>query len=145
LVTKQIDWAQVVTEGRIIPAKTPDTEFFWNGLRDHRLLIQRCTSCTLLRHPPGPMCPVCQSVEWDAVESAGRGNLYSYTTVYAPLAPGFTQPAVVGLVALEEGTRIVSNLVDVSPEELEIGMPVEVFFADQAEGWTVPQFRARRP
>ncbi len=52
---------------RLAPSMTADTQFFWDGVRDHRLLIQRCASCGALRHPPRPMCPQCHSLEWDAL------------------------------------------------------------------------------
>jgi uncharacterized OB-fold protein len=141
MTTDSIDWDHVVTAGRIQPAMTGDTEFFWAGMTGHRLLIQRCTSCGTLRHPPGPMCANCRSLEWDSVESRGTGRIYSYTVVHKPMAPGFTQPALVGLIELEEGTRLVTNLVGFSPDDVQIGQAVEVFFADQAEGWAVAQFR----
>ena len=57
---------------RLAPTVTPDTEFFWSGLREERLLVQRCDDCGLLRHPPRPMCPRCNSLEWGTVEASGR-------------------------------------------------------------------------
>jgi uncharacterized OB-fold protein len=136
-----VDWGTVVTQGRVRPARTGDTDYFWDGLVEHRLLIQRCLQCKTLRHPPGPMCPRCHSLEWDAVDSPGRGAVFSYTVVHAPYAPGFWQPSIIGVVELDEGVRVVANVIGTSPDELSLGTRVEVFFADQAEGWTVPQFR----
>jgi len=140
-VYDSVDWDTIVTEGRVLPARTADSEYFWNGLIEHRLLIQRCTGCQTLRHPPGPMCPQCQSLEWDTVDSAGSGSLYSWTVVHPPYAPGFFQPSIVGLVALDEGVRMVANVIGTPPDALNVGAQVSVFFADQAEDWTVPQFR----
>ena len=113
---------------RLTPSMTSDTQFFWDGVRAHRLLIQRCASCGALRHPPRPMCPHCQSLEWDAIESSGRGTVYSFVIPHHPPLPWFPEPYVVALVDLEEGTRLVSNIVGVAPEAVTIGMPVAVRF-----------------
>ena len=109
------------------PAITPDNAFFWEGVRERKLLIQRC-ACGKLRHPPGPMCPTCHSLEWDAVEASGRGTVYSYVVAHHPAIPPFEYPNLIVLVALEEGTRIVSNLVGVEPDAVRIGMPVRARF-----------------
>ncbi len=95
---------------RLAPAISPDTEFFWNGLREHKLLIQRCRGCRALRHPPRPMCPNCRSLDWDPIESAGRGTVYSYVMPHEPRFPFFEYPYIVVLVQLDEGVRLVSNL-----------------------------------
>ena len=113
---------------RLTPSMTSDTKFFWDGVRAHRLLIQRCASCGALRHPPRPMCPHCQSLEWDTIESSGRGTVYSFVIPHHPPLPWFPEPYVVALVDLEEGTRLVSNIVGVAPEAVTIGMPVAVRF-----------------
>jgi uncharacterized OB-fold protein len=60
---------------RLAPTTTPDTKFFWDALKEGRLLIQRCAACAALRHPPRPMCPHCNSLQWDTVESCGRGEV----------------------------------------------------------------------
>lgn len=108
------------------PAVTQDSAFFFEGTAEGKLLVQRCSSCGVLRHPPRPSCPECRSLEWDAVESSGKGTLFSYVVVHYPQIPAFDYPLPIGLVELEEGTRLVADLVDVDPGALEIGMPVEV-------------------
>ncbi|MGA9678746.1 MAG: Zn-ribbon domain-containing OB-fold protein, partial [Mycobacterium sp.] len=113
---------------RMAPAITPDTEFFWNGLGDNKLLIQRCAGCGDLRHPPRPMCPKCRSLDWEAIESSGRGTVYSYVMPHQPHFPFFDYPYVVALIELEEGVRIVSNLTDIDPADVTVGMPVQVYF-----------------
>ena len=123
------------------PSITRDTAFWWDGLRDHKLLIQRCAGCGALRHPPRPMCPRCQSLEWDAVEASGRGTVHSYVVNHHPRVPAFDYPLVVGLIELEEGTRLVSNVVDVDPSDVHVGMPVELFFEAFDDELTLPQFR----
>ena len=118
---------------RLTPSTTADTQFFWDGVRAHRLLIQRCVSCGALRHPPRPMCPQCQSLEWDTIESSGRGTVFSFVIPHHPPLPWFPEPYVVALVDLEEGTRIVTNIVGVAPERVTIGMPVVVQY-EQFDG-----------
>jgi len=121
--------------------RTHDNVFWFDAAREGRLLIQRCAQCRTLRHPPGPACPSCRSFEWDTVESARRGTLHSYTVVHHPQDPAFTYPLVVGLVDLEEGTRLVADLEGVDPDDVEIGMPVEVVFGAHAHDETLPRLR----
>jgi uncharacterized OB-fold protein len=126
---------------RLAPTTTPDTEGFWNGVRDHKLLIQRCAGCQALRHPPRPMCPRCNALAWDTIESSGRGEVYSYVMPRHPPFPWFEGTYIVVLVALEEGIRLVSNLCEIDPGDVTIGMPVEVFFEHFDDGLVLPQFR----
>lgn len=113
---------------RLAPSISPDTEFFWSGLKDHKLLIQRCKDCKTLRVPPRPMCENCQSLNWDSVESTGRGTVYSFVMPQYPPLPFLQYPYVVALIELDEGVRIVSNLCDIEPAAVEVGLPVEVFY-----------------
>jgi uncharacterized OB-fold protein len=113
---------------RLAPSISPDTEFFWSGLIEHELRIQRCTDCQTLRVPPRPMCGNCQSLEWDYIVSSGRGTVYSFVMPKYPPLPFLQYPYVVALVDLDEGVRIVSNLCDIEPELIENGMAVEVYF-----------------
>lgn len=126
---------------RLAPTITPDTRFFWDGAKDHKLLIQRCAACAALRHPPRPMCPHCNSLDWDTVESSGTGTLFSFVMPQHPQFPWFEPGYIVALIDLEEGTRLVSNLVGIAPEEATIGMAVEVFFEHFDDGLVLPQFR----
>jgi uncharacterized protein len=122
------------------PAISQDTAFFWEGAKRGALLIQRCASCGTLRHPPGPMCPVCNSMDWDTVRSTGRGEVYSFVVYHYPVIPPFEAPYVVALIALEEGIRLVSNLIEIDPGEVRIGQPVEVRFVAVDEELTLPMF-----
>jgi uncharacterized OB-fold protein len=126
---------------RLAPTTTPDTRVFWDGVRDHKLLIQRCAGCQALRHPPRPMCPGCNSLAWDTIESSGRGEVYSFVMPRHPPFPWFEGTYVVALVALAEGIRLVSNLCGVDPDDVTIGMPVEVFYEHFDDGLVLPQFR----
>ena len=125
---------------RLAPSLTEDTEFFWNGIRERRLLIQRCTNCGKLRHPPRPMCPQCQSLEWDTIESSGRGTVFSCVIPHHPPLPWFPEPFVVALVELEEGTRIVTNVVGIDPSDVTVGMPVVVRYEQFDDGLVLPLF-----
>ena len=124
----------------IRPAVNEDTEFFWEGTARKEVLIQRCAGCTTLRHPPMPMCPACQSLEWDTVRAAGTGTLHSYVVMHHPLPKGVTEPYVVALADLDEGVRLVANLEGVATDEVTIGMPIQVGFVKVDDDLTVPRF-----
>jgi hypothetical protein len=113
---------------RLAPSMTADTQFFWNGAKEGRLLIQRCGACATLRHPPRPMCPNCHCLEWDVIDASGRGTVYSYVMPRHPPLPFFDDGYIVVLVELDEGVRLVSNLVDIEAADASIGMPVQVRF-----------------
>jgi 3-oxo-4,17-pregnadiene-20-carboxyl-CoA hydratase alpha subunit len=123
------------------PAVNRDNAFFFEGAKEGKLLIQRCSSCGALRHPPGPMCPQCRSLQWEALEASGKGTIYSFVVNHHPQIPAFDYPLAVVLVELEEGVRLISNVVDLAPEDVEIGMPVEVTFVEFDAELTLPQFR----
>jgi uncharacterized OB-fold protein/acyl dehydratase len=122
------------------PSVTRDTAFFFDAARDHRLAIQRCTSCGTLRHPPGPLCPACRSPGWDTVDARGPGEVFSFVVVHHPLVAPFTEPYVVAVVALKEGVRVVANLVDIAPADVQIGMPVQLGFIEPDPELTLPAF-----
>jgi uncharacterized OB-fold protein len=121
------------------PVTDEDSRFFWDGVQEGRLLVQRCSGCSALRHPPGPMCPECLSLEWEAVEASGRGTVYAWVLSHHPTEPD-GDPRVVVLVDLEEGVRLVSNLRDLPWTEVRNDIPVEIFF-DDVDGVRLPQFR----
>ncbi|CAN5656832.1 hypothetical protein BH09PSE5_BH09PSE5_28340 [soil metagenome] len=123
--------------------QTQDIAFYFQAARQHRLEIQRCVQCQRLRHPPTAGCPHCGCLEWDAVTSTGRGSLFSFTTVYAPVVAPFKPPYVVGLVALEEGVRVVTEIVDVTPDEVKIGMELDLGFTAYDAELVLPVFRPR--
>jgi uncharacterized OB-fold protein len=122
------------------PALTQDNAFWFEGAQEHRLLIQHCTSCGTLRHPPLPACANCGSLEWDTVESSGHGTLYSFVVVHYPQVPSFEYPLPIGLIELEEGTRVVADLGGVEREDITIGMPVRAEFVDFDEELSLPVF-----
>jgi uncharacterized protein len=127
------------------PALTQDNAFWFEGARQHRLLIQRCKQCGTLRHPPRPMCAECRSYEWDVVDASGRGIVYSFVVNHYPQVPAFDYPLAVGLIELEEGTRLVADVIGVEPSEIQVGMPVEVEWVDHDPDLSLPAFRPSRP
>ena len=127
---------------RSAPGMSDDTRFFWEGAREGKLLIQRCKSCGTLRHPPGPVCQSCHSFEWDTVQASGLGTVYSFVVMHYPEVPPFDYPNPVGLIELDEGTRLVAQLVGVKSGEVQIGQRVQVEFNTFNDGEMVlPQFR----
>ncbi len=87
------------------------------------------------------MCPRCQSLDWEAVELSGRGTVHSFIEPVHPPLPMFEPGYLVALIDLEEGIRMLSNLVGIAAEEAEVGMAVGVCFAATADEKQVPQFR----
>lgn len=126
-----------------IPVPNFDNAGFWDGCRLHELRLQRCTSCTSVRHPPRPMCPQCNSLDYEWTPVSGRGVIYSFTIVHGPTLPVFQEraPYNVVVVQLEEGPFIVSNVVAAEGKALRIGLPVEVAFEDVDESVSLPKFR----
>lgn len=125
------------------PTMNQDSAFFWEGVDKGELRIQRCASCQRLRHPPRPMCPSCRSLDWDWVASSGRGEVYSFVVHHHPPVYGYETPFAIALVQLEEGTRIVGNVLGIDPARVRIGLPVQVDFVRVDDAWTLPQWRPR--
>ncbi|MEV0594697.1 bifunctional MaoC family dehydratase N-terminal/OB-fold nucleic acid binding domain-containing protein [Nonomuraea cavernae] len=123
------------------PAVNRDNAFWFEAAREHRLVIQRCAGCGALRHPPGPCCPECGSFDWDTVEASGHGHVHSFVVSHHPRHPAFEYPLVVAVVELAEGTRLITNLAGVTPDEVEIDMPVTLDWLDADPGLSLPVFR----
>lgn len=128
-----------------VPVADDVSRPFWDGCKAHKLLIQKCRDCGTPRFPPSAVCAKCQSSETEWVEVSGRGTVYSWIVVVHPVPRevyGDEVPYVVALIDLEEGVRMVSNIVGCDPHAVTDGMPVEVTFV--AEGDTVlPKFQPR--
>ena len=115
--------------------RVPDYEQeFWEGTRNGELRIQQCLDCGLFRHLPTPMCPECSSLNYRWTRVSGRGFVYSYVIVRHPVHPAIHEkeqtPYNICMIELEEqeGLRICSNVLQVSPEDISIEMPVQVAF-----------------
>jgi len=124
------------------PVVNRDNAGFWEGVRERRLLIQRCTGCSTLRHPWLPGCATCGHPGWDTVEASGAGQVYSYVVMHHPPFPAFDPPYAVALIELTEGVRMISNVIGVPHEEVRIGMPVRLEFKAYDEELVLPVFRA---
>lgn len=127
---------------RVLPALGSDTEFFWTSGQDGRLRFQRCTDCGYYIHPPTGRCPECLGTAVRPDPVSGRATVYSYTVNHQQWLPG-SEPYVIAVVDLPEqaGLRLTTNLLGVEPDEVTIGMPVEVEFLQREDVW-LPLFRA---
>ena len=130
------------------PVPVPDnvTAPFWEAAKQGRLLIQHCPGCGARQFYPQSSCRECLSEELEWMEATGKGTIYSYTVVHrAPNRPFEPDvPYTVALVDLDEGCRMLSNVVDVNPEDVRVGMPVEVLFEEITPEISLPKFRPRR-
>lgn len=125
------------------PAINGDTAFFWEGVSRGELRIQSCADCGELRHPPGPVCPSCRSVNRTHVVASGEGGVYSFVVHHHPPVPGREAPFVVAVVELPEGVRIVGGVVDCPPGEVGIGMPLHVIYRQMDDGLILPMWGPR--
>ncbi|PLP88067.1 DNA-binding protein [Pseudomonas sp. FFUP_PS_473] len=123
------------------PGISDDTRFFWEGCAQGQLLIQRCTACATLRHPPAPVCIQCHSFDWDTVQASGRASLYSFVVMHYPEVAPFDHPNPIGLIELEEGVRLIAGLVGIEREQLQIGQRLQVEFQTFDDALTLPLFR----
>ncbi len=132
-------------EPRPVPEPTPETERFWRAASEGRLLLSECRDCGLTYHYPRALCPDCFSddVEWR--EAAGTGEVYSYTVMRGVSGwPESALPLVYAHVELDEGPRVITNIVDCDPDRVEVGLPVAVRFEPtDREDVAVPVFAPR--
>jgi len=128
---------------RAKPKPTPETQHFWDGARAGELRLQRCDACAQVYFPPRPFCPACASRKVSVFKASGKAKLYSYVINHRPAAPGFTPPYAIAVVELDEGPRMMSNILECpqTPEALVLDMPLEVTFEQLDEQITLPQFR----
>jgi len=128
---------------RPAPVVTEDNQLYWDAARQGRLVAQRCGECGRARHPPRPMCPHCHSLQFDVIDLAGDGVVYSYAILHHPQNPAFEYPIVAALVDLAEGVRVMSNLVEIDPSDVAIGIPVTVDFRPTRDDGAVPVFKPK--
>jgi uncharacterized OB-fold protein len=126
-----------------LPRPTKLSKPYWDACRAGKLTVQKCKDCETLTFIPQPCCGNCLSENLEWVESSGRGTLYSFTTVHRPQQPTFEVPYTVVVVELDEGYHMLSNLQGVAPEDVKIGLPLEVVFEKRSEEITLPLFRVR--
>ena len=127
------------------PVPPPDEESqpFFDAAKRGVLMVRRCSSCGTFQGPAAEICSECLRDDLAWVEVSGRGTLFTFGVMHQNYHPGFAPeiPYNVGVVELEEGPRLNTNVVGVSNEELKVGMPLEVTFEDAGEGVMLPKFR----
>jgi uncharacterized OB-fold protein len=123
----------------------PDlTQPFWDAAKRHSLVIPHCRRCEQYFWYPREVCPECLETDWEWMPVSGRGRLFTYTVVRQPLLPAFAEdvPYAYAVVQLEEGVRMVSNVVECDiPDALRVGMPLEAVYDDVTPEWTLVKFR----
>jgi uncharacterized OB-fold protein len=121
----------------------PEAKPFWINLREHKLTAQRCKGCDqFFSFPPQGSCPHCLSPEYEWVALSGRGKVYSFVTYHRAWHPAYQEkvPYNVSLIDLEEGPRLISNVIGCRHDEVKVGMAVEIVYEEREE-YTLPQFR----
>jgi hypothetical protein len=136
-----------VSETPPIPVPTKLTEFFWDGVNQHRLLILRCQNCQHFIHYPRPICERCASKNLAPEQVSGQATLYSYTVAMQAFHPYFVDrlPYVLAVVELveEPGIRLTTNIINCPESELRTGLEVEVVFVSVTSALTLPVFQPR--
>jgi uncharacterized OB-fold protein len=127
---------------RLLPEPTPETSHFWEGCQADELRLQRCADCSQSYFPPRPFCPKCASRNVEVYRASGRASLYSYVINHRPRPDVGTEPHAIAVVTLEEGPRMMTNIVGCpqTPEALVLDMPLSVTFEKQSEQITLPFF-----
>ncbi|MBM4763677.1 Zn-ribbon domain-containing OB-fold protein [Bacillus sp. B15-48] len=125
-----------------IPTPDGDSKQFWDGCQEGKLMIQKCQDCRNHIFYPREVCPHCMSEHLDWVEATGKGKVYSYTIARRAGHPSYKGdlPYIVALIELEEGVRLMSNIIHCDVEEIRCDMDVEVIFQEQ-EGMMIPRFQ----
>jgi uncharacterized OB-fold protein len=131
------------TPPRPVPQPDEDSAPFWEAAARHELVIQSCASCGTLRHPPRPMCPACRSTDVTWAKATGRGRVWSWVVAHPPVLPAFAEkvPYNVVVIQLEEGIRMIGNIIDVPLDQITEGLEVTVTFEDLEEGVSLPAWR----
>lgn len=130
-----------------IPLKTIDNHPYWDAADRHELAVQKCETCSAYNHPPGPSCAKCGSEEvvWEKLGSEIEGSVYSYIVSYRPFLPGFQDdlPLIIAQVELNQypEIKIMANILECGPEEVQIGMPVQMTWIDINEERAIPQWK----
>ncbi len=126
-----------------LPCPTAVSQPYWDGLRRHVLVLQRCGACGKVRHYPRPLCDACHSFEVTWIEASCKGAVHSWTETHHPFHPGFEAdlPLTLVTVDLEEGVRLQCPLRDAERADLALGKGIEISFEDVTEELTLPVAR----
>ncbi len=128
---------------RILPGSNGlGAEFYERAAATGVLHLQRCDTCVTWRHPPRILCAVCGSADWSWQPTAGRGRVFTWTVTHRPTDPAFAEhlPYAVLVVELEEGPRVVGNLVNLAPSELRLDLGVRVVLDRRSESVALVDF-----
>ena len=127
---------------KLVPSPTAETQPYWDGLKQHRLRLQRCADCGKVRHYPRPVCDACWSMNADWIDASGRGTVYSWTITHYAFHPGFKEdlPYTLLTVDLPEGVRMNAQARGIDASALRVGLPVQVAFDPVTEDLTLPVF-----
>ena len=126
-----------------LPVPSKDSEEFWQACKRHELVVQKCRDCGRVRFYPRVACPACMSADSEWIKASGKGTVYSFSVLNRGPTEAFKAecPYTLALIELEEGVRLTSNVVGCKPEDVGIGMKVEVVFDDVTEEISLPKFR----
>ena len=125
------------------PRPAPESLPYWEAAKEHRLALPHCDDCAQFWFPPSRTCPHCLSMNFAFKSVSGRGKVFSFVTFHRVYRPAFAEdvPYVVALVELDEGPRLLTNILGVSPDEVRCEMAVEVIFDDYDADVSIPKFR----
>jgi uncharacterized OB-fold protein len=126
--------------GRVPHAESPISAPFWEGCANHELRYQRCADCGLACFPPSEHCRFCLSFRLDWMASAGLGEIYSWTVVHRPVSAGFAAPYAPAIVELREGYQLLTNIIGMAADELQVRLGVRVEFRSVNADLTLPYF-----
>ena len=127
-----------------VPRPAPESAPYWEAAKQHKFELPRCNVCREYWFPPSQSCPHCLAADFAFIPASGRGKVFSFVTFHRVYHPAFEGevPYVVALVELEEGPRLLTNIVGVPVDKVACEMPVTVVFEDVADGVSVPKFTA---
>jgi uncharacterized OB-fold protein len=130
---------------RVLPRIDDTNEFFWTSGQDGQLRFLRCQHDGTYVHPPAPVCPVCLSRDVAPAPVSGRATVATFTINHQPWYPGLDPPYVIAIVEIEEqpSVRLMTNIVGCPPDDVHIGMAVEVAFEQYADDVWLPFFAPR--
>jgi uncharacterized OB-fold protein len=126
-----------------IPVPSAESQAYWDGLRDRKLLMPRCDACGKYWFPPSLLCPHCNATNWTWTSTSGRGRIFSYVVYHRVYHPGFADevPYAVAVIELDEGPRMVSNVIGIAPDKLACDLRVEVVYQPITDTITLPKFK----
>ena len=129
---------------KLVPSPTPETQPYWDGLRQGRLRLQCCADCGKVRHYPRPVCDACWSMNTNWIDASGRGTVHSWTITHYAFHPGFKGdlPFILITVDLVEGVRMNAQVRGIEESQLQVGLPVKVAFDPVKPDLTLPVFEA---